>query len=185
MTRVILCLLGLLGAVVAAIAILAVMQPLSWYALAIATVVILAGFVGLHFAATARTPLRPLRLSLGVAIPLNLYFLWGLPFPPHGDAAFPELLLGSCLLIASLIWLWPARRPRLAFVGLAVLGGVALLSIPRMAQLTTAAAASGQYAGPAVALSIVLAAALQTAWLASILHGRALAHPTGHPSSAA
>jgi hypothetical protein len=151
----------------------------------VATGCLVAGFLGLAVAGGPETPLRPMRLALGLSMPVSGYMLAGLPWPPGAAERGSFLALSATLILSALAIVFAGRHPRLAAMivaGLAVYGTFVLVRFAR--SLPTLAVEWAQI-GPAITIAYLLAASVAAAWLAALWHSRELwATFDRHPDSA-
>jgi len=135
---------------------------------------LLAAFLLLDALATRDAPWRALRLTLGLASLVNAYLLSGLPWPPAGPQVPAAVALSLSLAGMLFVMRWGPRLRGPAFAVLLLLGILSFATLGRTAGAVVRSAAMMDHAGASIALSGLLAASLQFAWLAALWHGRRL-----------
>ena len=135
---------------------------------------LLAAFLLLDVLATSTAPWRGLRGTLGLAALVNAYLLYGLPWPPQGPEVPAAVALSLSLLGMLFVLLWGPRHRGPAFAVLLLLGVLSLATLRRTAGAVVQSVAMMDHAGASIALSGLLAASLQFAWLAALWNGRRL-----------
>jgi hypothetical protein len=141
------------------------------------------GFLGLGLTATPRSPLRPMRFTIGFAIiESGLLVLW-LPLQGRLQLAFAVSMIAAT--VAGIVLLESAdRRPRLAsrtLAALAAYGVVIVIGLTFILGNSAVARATGL---ADETISAAFAFASGAAWLSSAWHGRTLWRARGHSGRA-
>ncbi|MBK7350619.1 MAG: hypothetical protein IPI92_12205 [Gemmatimonadetes bacterium] len=163
-------LLGLLGPILgfwAAIVVLGAAGTNPW-SLGLTDVLLLLGYLSLRLTGGKRHTWRPMRLALLLGLLLNLYLLYGLPWPPSPFEISTTALLLFTAVASALAALSATRYPRLVLLLVAVLASWGLVVAVRLVVAFSSGAGVATSYQPSLALPLVLGNALAMAWLGAL-----------------
>ena len=168
--------LSVLAGLVAAVLCIAATGGPEPGSVSVAGVCLLVGFVGLSVTRTAEAPLRPMRLALGISIPVSAYMMFGLPWPPHGRELGSFIILAMGITLSAGAIVLGQRRPNVVFGILIILAAYGVFMLGRFGRALVSAPPAREYSGPAITIAFVLAATVGVAWIAALWHSRRLWH---------
>ena len=135
----------------------------------LAFALLIPGFVGLAVTRTPAAPWRPTRIALAIALVLIVALLSSLPWPPAaGGERQSAIILSLALVLTLLALLFASRAPRVALVLLAILAVYGCFMIVSFTRAVARATTGTAYAGPAVVISVTLAACIGAAWIGAL-----------------
>ena len=158
----------------AAIIIVALAGPLGFVGACFWAGIMHLGFLGFGLTAAPRSPLRPMRLTVAIAMLESAFLMSALAWPSRPQQLSFAAAMLTAILAGGILVVSARHRPRLARGILAMLGVLGLLMIigATLVLSGSAAALKSGLADQTIGFAFVFACG--AAWLTSCWHGRKL-----------